>query len=121
MLPERDATLLRDMRDQARLAIDVTVGRTRDEMATDPLLPLALERLIAVIGEAASQVTEGTRAWLVTLPWRQMIAMRNRLIHAYWTVDHGVVWDTVRDDLPGLVAELERILTDHAEPPNGDA
>jgi len=120
MLPERDATLLRDMRDQARLALEVTEDRTRDELATDPLLPLALERIITVIGEAAGHVTPETRASLVTLPWRQMVDMRNRLIHGYWDIDRGVVWDTVRDDLPGLVAELERILADHTEPPSGD-
>ncbi|WP_242370641.1 DUF86 domain-containing protein [Anaeromyxobacter sp. SG26] len=41
------------------------------------------------------------------IPWAQIIATRNRLIHAYFDVDLQVVWDTVTDDLPQLVRLLE--------------
>jgi len=39
------------------------------------------------------------------------VGMRNRLVHAYFSVDADRVWDTVRDDLPPLISELERYLT----------
>ena len=46
-----------------------------------------------------------------TVPWSQLTELRNRLIHAYDEVDLDVVWQIVAGDLPGLVAELDRILS----------
>jgi uncharacterized protein with HEPN domain len=43
-------------------------------------------------------------------PWSAIIAMRNRLIHAYFDVDLDRVWDTITDDLPPLIASLEEVL-----------
>jgi Ribonuclease HepT-like len=45
------------------------------------------------------------------IPWAQIIAMRNRLIHGYDIVDYDIVWSTVSEDLPPLIAELEKILS----------
>jgi uncharacterized protein with HEPN domain len=47
-----------------------------------------------------------------SLPWLDVIGMRNRLIHAYFDVDLDRVWDTLTADLPPLTTELERILAD---------
>ncbi len=44
------------------------------------------------------------------VPWAQIVGMRNRLIHAYFDVDVDRVWDTVVDDLPPLIKQLERLL-----------
>jgi hypothetical protein len=44
-------------------------------------------------------------------PWAQIIAMRNRLIHGYDIVDYDIVWSTVSEDLPPLIAELEKMLS----------
>jgi uncharacterized protein with HEPN domain len=57
-------------------------------------------------------VTEGTRQTHPSVPWLDIIGMRNRLIHAYYDVDLDRVWDTLMADLPPLIAELERILAD---------
>jgi uncharacterized protein with HEPN domain len=46
------------------------------------------------------------------LPWAAIVAMRNRLIHAYFDIDRDVVWDTVTADLPPLLAAIEAILED---------
>ena len=49
-----------------------------------------------------------------SVPWRQVVGMRNRLVHGYNSVDLDVLWDTIEDDLPPLVAELEKILGEGA-------
>jgi uncharacterized protein with HEPN domain len=67
-------------------------------------------RRIEIIGEAASQITKETQLQLPDLPWPSIVAMRNRLIHAYFDIDIDRVWDTVIDDLPPLVAMLDKIL-----------
>jgi uncharacterized protein with HEPN domain len=98
------------MLDHARRAVDAVVDRSRTELDVDPILAPALERFIEVIGEAASKVSEATRNELRQVPWREIIGMRNRLIHGYAAVDHDILWDVVVADLPELVATLEGLL-----------
>lgn len=64
---------------------------------------------MGVIGEAAAKVTEDGRKTHPGIPWRDMVGMRNRLIHGYDEVDLKVLYDTIRYDLPDLVKELEKV------------
>jgi len=74
------------------------------------LLNLALTRLLEIIGEAANRVPEEVRLRYPHLPWLQMIAARNRLIHGYDSVDFDVLWTILENDLPVLIVQLEEIL-----------
>lgn len=69
-----------------------------------------MERFIEVIGEAASKVSASTQREVPSVRWREIIGMRNRLVHGYASVDHDIVWNVVTTDLQALVAELERAL-----------
>lgn len=69
-----------------------------------------MNRLIEVIGEAAARVSKRFRDQHPEVPWPAIIAMRNRLIHGYDTVDPDVVWQVLRHDLKPLIANLEAIL-----------
>lgn len=71
---------------------------------------LSLIRLLEIIGEAASTVSAEGRAEYSAIPWRDMIAMRNRLIHGYFNVSLDIVWDTVTLELPDLLVEVEQVL-----------
>jgi uncharacterized protein with HEPN domain len=75
-------------------------------------LQLVLLHLIEIVGEAANRVPQETRATLPSVAWPQIINMRHRLVHGYDTIDFGIVWDTVQEDLPRLAAALERILSE---------
>ncbi len=96
------------MRDGALDAIRFIKGRTREELQTDRMLLLSLVKSIEIIGEAASKISAESRNELPDIPWKDIITMRNRLIHAYFDIDQNVVWDTVTADLPPLVATLEK-------------
>jgi uncharacterized protein with HEPN domain len=63
---------------------------------------------IEIIGEAASKISKEKQTELSQIPWSQIIAMRNRLIHAYFDVDLDIVWKTVTEDLKPLINELEK-------------
>ncbi|MGH9599513.1 MAG: HepT-like ribonuclease domain-containing protein, partial [Terracidiphilus sp.] len=76
-------------------------------MDSNRQLALALVRLLEIIGEAATRVPEAERARLPGIPWRQIAAMRNRLIHAYDAVDLSIVWQILEGDLPRLIVALE--------------
>jgi uncharacterized protein with HEPN domain len=62
------------------------------------------------MGEAACQVTPETRGLLPQFPWPSIVAMRHRLVHAYFDIDLDLVWATITQDLPPMVALLEHCL-----------
>ena len=85
-------------------------GKTPDDLGRERMFELALVRLVEIIGEAASRVSQAGQAKYPEIPWREVIGMRNRLIHGYDSVDLNVLWDTVELDLPPLITQLENIL-----------
>lgn len=98
------------MLDAAKEAASFTRNKTRQALEKDRMLALSLVRLIEIIGEAASQVSQEFQEQHPEIPWTQIVAMRNRLIHAYFNIDLDRIWDTIKDDLPPLIAQLEKII-----------
>ncbi len=72
------------------------------------MLSLALVRLLEVIGEAARGISPEFREKHAKIPWKQMMGMRNRLIHGYYDINLDIVWETITKDLPPLIAQLEK-------------
>ena len=70
----------------------------------------AVEMNFILIGEAASHITEEIEEKYPTIPWNLMRAMRNRIVHAYFNVDEKLMWDTITNDLPPLIPELEQLI-----------
>ena len=110
MRPREDTVLLQDMLDYAQRAIDALAGKSRDSLESDKVLAGALERFVEVIGEAASRLSDATREASPEVPWHEIIAMRNRLVHGYFAVDLDILWTVVHDDLPGLIATLKGLV-----------
>jgi uncharacterized protein with HEPN domain len=106
-MSQRAEQRIDDMLRAARKAVSFTRGRTREDLDTDEMLALALVRLLEIIGEAARHVPEERREAYDDVPWRQIMATRNRLIHGYFSVDLDIVWSIVQKDLPPLIAQLE--------------
>ena len=67
----------------------------------------AVERDLAIIGEAARGLTEKARKGLEEIPWQPIIGLRNRLIHNYGNVDPNWIWDIVQKDIPTLLRKLK--------------
>jgi len=105
----RDKVYLLDILEAARFALDYIGKKTREDFVKDTQCQDAVIRRIMIIGEAARRVSDETRGEL-SLPWSEMTAMRNLLIHEYDDVDMKIVWETVSRDLPSLIASLEKIL-----------
>jgi uncharacterized protein with HEPN domain len=106
-----DAVRLRHMLDAAKEAASFARNKTRKSLNTDRQLVLSLVKAIEIIGEAAANVTTKCREEFPHIPWRDIISMRNRLIHAYFDINLDILWKTVVEDLPPLIAELEKIVT----------
>jgi uncharacterized protein with HEPN domain len=104
-----DRIRLKHMLDHAREALALIEGKEREDLRRERVLELALIRLVEVVGEAAARISPEGQAGYPSIPWPQVVSMRNRLIHGYEQVDLNVLWDTIEDDLPSLIAELEKI------------
>ncbi len=76
------------------------------------MLASAIFREFEVLGEAAGKVSERTRALYPELPWKQLVGIRNRLIHAYFDISYDIIWKTAKDYLPLLHRQLEKVISE---------
>ena len=97
------------MLDYAREAVTILQDRQRADLENDRLLDLALTRLLEIIGEAANRVPEEIHEAHPEISWGQIISLRNRLIHGYDSIDFDILWAIVKNDLPELIENLEKI------------
>jgi len=115
MTQHNDMIRIRHMLDHAEEAVSLVAGKDKTELQHDRVLELALIRLVEIVGEASARVSSETQAKYPSIPWPQVIGMRNRLIHGYDSVDLNILWDTIEVDLPPLIAELRKILGETGE------
>lgn len=89
----RDPKYLLDMLLAARDAESVTVDLSRDQFKQNRTAQLAAAHALQIIGEAAGRVSQQTQELHPEIPWRQIIGMRNRLVHDYGRIDLDIIWD----------------------------
>ncbi len=106
-----DRVRLRHMLDAALEIQQYAQSSTRDDLNRDRKLVHSLVRLLEIIGEAASQISEKLQTNTSEIPWPIMIGMRNRLIHAYFSINLDVVWKTSTEDIPPLILALKKLLS----------
>jgi len=87
-----------------------TQGIAFDAFQYDVKTMRAVELDFIIIGEAASHIPEEVQSAHPEVPWHLMRAMRNRLVHAYFSVDPQIVWDTIYHDLLPIVPLLEALV-----------
>jgi uncharacterized protein with HEPN domain len=105
-----DRIRIQHMLDAGCEAIGFAANRTCADLDTDRILLLALVKCIEIIGEAASKVSDSTKAGAPGIPWRNIIDMRNRLIHGYQNMNLNIIWRTVTEEIPLLVPMLIRLI-----------
>lgn len=66
-------------------------------------------RNLELIGEAAAHVPDAVRSANLQIPWRLIIATRNRLIHGYLGIDNDTLWSIIRSDIPALLPNLHAL------------
>lgn len=116
-----DRRRLQHMLDHAVEVVDMARGRSRSDLDADRQLNLSLVRLLEIVGEATSRVSKEFREHHRRIPWQDIIALRNRLIHGYDSVDFNILWDIVQHDVPLLISQLEQILREPGTSQDGSA
>jgi uncharacterized protein with HEPN domain len=105
-----DAIRIRHMIEAAEACERFVSGRNRADLESNLMLRFALVRAAEILGEAASKVSPETQVSAPLIPWREMVAMRNRLIQAYFDIDHEVLWKAATEEIPTLLTALSAIL-----------
>lgn len=100
---------LDDMIDFAEKALAYTNGLDQHRFVVSGLNYDATIRNLEMMGEAATHIPAKIRDTHPKIPWRQLIATRNRLIHGYLGIDNDTIWSIITDDLPVLLPELRKL------------
>lgn len=107
----REPAYLWDMHAAAQDAIDILASCDKTTWSESKAHRFAVERCVELVGEAARHVESATRTEYSSIPWRQIVGMRNVLAHEYGQIDHARLFDTVTIELPNLVTSLRSILS----------
>ena len=98
-----------DMRAFAEKVLSYTEGFSQKEFVANDLNYDATLRNLELIGEAARHIPDSVRSENDDIPWRMIIATRNRLIHGYLGIDDDTLWSIIQDDIPKLLGELKSL------------
>ena len=109
-MPRDDSDRLQHMLTAARKASALTAGKSREDLEGDETLALAVIHLLEILGEAAKGVSTETVALNPDLPWKEMAATRDRLVHGYFSVDLDIVWQIIVEDVPAVIRALEEMM-----------
>jgi len=104
--------LLEDIRDAAAYIREIARDRTLDDYQRDRMLRQTIERNFEIIGEAVNRLAQHDPDTAARIRnHRQIVDFRNVLIHGYDLIDHRIVWSTVAEKIPVLLAEVESLLS----------
>ena len=109
-MPREWRIRIADMLDCIAAIRSYTRGLDFAAFADNRMLREAVERNFITIGEAARHVPADICERHAEIPWADLRGMRHAMVHEYPGVNLRIVWDTIRDDLPPLVEQLERLL-----------
>lgn len=105
-----DRLRLLDILGAAESIRNFTLGKTRDDLARDPMLLSAVLHQRYVIGEAAAHVSPEIKDQHSGVPWKAIYGFRNFIAHEYFSLDVDIVWETVSQDVPELKSRIEQIM-----------
>jgi uncharacterized protein with HEPN domain len=111
----RDDSLLLDMLIAARRTRQFTAGMTADEFASNRLTQDAVMYRLMTIGEAASNVSKEFCSEHQEIPWAEIVAFRNTLVHEYFRIKVDRVWEVVTRDIPALIELIEPLVPSEDE------
>lgn len=107
----RDQQRLLDMLEALDSVANMVIQRNESEFIADETLCYAVAQRLTIVGEAASRVSTEVRDQYSSVPWADIIALRNILVHQYFGIHWPLVWQTATDHAPALRHQIAEILT----------
>jgi uncharacterized protein with HEPN domain len=105
----RDLLLLTEIVSAGDRAVTIAQRYTVELLTANPDARDALLWNMTVLGEAASQISQALRDRTPDLRWNAPVALRNRIVHGYWSIDLDVVHAAALDDVPTFIAAVREL------------
>jgi uncharacterized protein with HEPN domain len=112
MPPDRDRASLLDLRLASQRILEFVGDQSFEDFAEDLKTQSAVVLQILVLGEASKRLSPGFRERYPEVPWSDIMRMRDRLIHHYESMEPSEVWEAAKEDIPVLLAFLDRVIGD---------
>lgn len=106
---------IEDILDSIDAIEEFVKGMNFEEFKKNKKTVYAVVRAIEIIGEAAKNIPQTVKEKHPKIPWKDMAAMRDKVIHEYFGVDKQVVWETIKHDIPNIKSPIKKILDDLGE------
>ena len=109
-MSERDILLLLEDMLESSLKINrYTTGMSYNDFIGDDKTVDAVVRNFEIIGEAANRIDPDFRSTNPEIEWKRIRGFRNRIVHDYFGIDYGIVWDIIQNNLPELINQLQEL------------
>ncbi len=102
-----DSAYLADIQEAARRIRDYIAVMTYEEFRGDIRTQDAVMRNLEIIGKATKNISVSFRKQYSAIPWKQMAALRDRLIHHYFGVNLDIVWNVITTELPEVALQID--------------
>jgi uncharacterized protein with HEPN domain len=110
MSKRRDRDYLNDIREAIQRISTYTVGLTYEEFMKDIKTQDAVVRNLEIIGEATKNLSAGLKKSNPKIPWKDLMGMRDKMIHHYFGINYEIVWTIAREELAGFLPQIEEII-----------
>ncbi|MEW6236368.1 MAG: HepT-like ribonuclease domain-containing protein [Candidatus Omnitrophota bacterium] len=109
-MKKSDWIRLQPIQQAADELVDITKNRSREDLNTDRFFMFTVIKLVEIMGETASKISNEITDQYPQVPWQQMIRIRNRLIHGYFDINLNIIWKTSTVNIPPVSKEIANIL-----------
>jgi uncharacterized protein with HEPN domain len=107
-----DKIYILHIRDSISIINKYTKTMNKEAFLVDELVQNTVIRQIQIIGEASKNLSKELKGRYKHVPWKEMVGMRNVLVHKYFGIDLTAVWKAVKEDIPELENAVLRILAE---------
>ena len=105
-----EAAFLRDILSASRKIEAITAATSEEAFLLDEVLPAAILHHLTVMGESIQRLSPELRKRHPEVPWHQIVAVRHRIVHAYFDLDWQILWNAAVDDIPPRRNQIGGIL-----------
>jgi uncharacterized protein with HEPN domain len=99
-----------DITEAARRIEAIVATTSENSFFSEEVLQAAVLHHLTVMGEAISRLSPELRDKYPEVPWRQIVSVRNRIVHAYFDLDWKILWVAATEDVPALHLRIDAIL-----------
>ena len=99
-----------DIKDAIRKIEKYTKELTRKRFETDEQVVDAVVRNLGIIGEAVNNLPTDFKSKYPKIPWNKIVGMRNKVLHEYFGIDWGILWETIEKSIPELKKQITKII-----------